>query len=501
MKNKTKSELFLYFCFIFIAGVGIASFLPIDLIKNNLWWFLAAIFFLFLYVVLSGRKKRIIALFIFIIFLSFFRYSASIPNVSSGKIQFYNGKNLTIIGTVASEPENRQKSQRFILKTKELYLKENEPQKNVRGKVLVTTDSFPVFNYGDILKIDCKLKIPEKIENFSYDRYLAKSGIYSMCYSVKIEKTAENGGNMLYLKILETKNLVRKIIVRGLPYDESNLARAIVLGDKYAISDIQSDIFSYVGVSHMMAISGMHIGVIFMLLVVMLLSVGFRRSQIFYAGLIILFLYVILIGAPASAMRAFFMIALVLLAQKIERLSSIDRSVYFAAVILLLINPKLLRDDVGFQLSFLAILAIIYLYPIFDDFFERKKIYKLRLAANILSLTAAIQFFTMPILVLNFKQFSLIAPFANLLIIWSLPFLIFLIFIAVLFSVIFPFFANVFFLPAYILLVYIFKVSEFFSIIPFAYLKIDNVFFVLPFYLFTVVIFIKKRANKSANLI
>ena len=95
-----------------------------------------------------------------------------------------------------------------------------------------------------------------------------------------------------------------------------------------------------------------------------------RRSA-FYFVLMVIFLYVLFIGFPASAIRAALMGSVLLLAQKLGRLRSADRALLFVATLMLIINPSLLLFDVGFQLSFSATLGIIYLKPIIDKKTEK----------------------------------------------------------------------------------------------------------------------------------
>ncbi len=470
----SKSKVFFYSFLVFILAIAIASFLPLWLIENKLTWLSLTMFFLFTSFTLSSSRRRrsrkyyyfkIASIFLFVLFLSFCRYSLSIPNVNSNNIQFYNGEKHIFIASILSDIEQRFKSQKFIV----------EVEGVVAGKVLVTTEKFPKYSYGDRLQIECKLEVPEKIEEFSYDRYLAKSGIYSLCYLPKIELVESRTRSEFFEFIFKIKNNVKNIISSGLAGKDAGLTKAIILGEKFNITESQRDIFSRAGISHIVAISGMHIGIILVIISLILYEIGLWRSQIFYVGLTVLGLYVLMIGAPASAVRAFVMIFFLLLAQVVGRLNSLDKSVYYAAGFLLLINPKLLRDDIGFQLSFLAILAIIYLVPQVNNLLEKYKIYKFKWIINVLITTTVIQFLTAPILVYNFGQISIIAPIVNLLILWILPFLLFFILLAILLSSVLPSLAYIFFLPVHFMMTYIVLVAEFFSSLPFAYLEVENV--------------------------
>ena len=105
----------------------------------------------------------------------------------------------------------------------------------------------------------------------------------------------------------------------------------------------------------------MNITIISSLILSFVLGLGFWRNQAFYFSAFIIFIYILMIGAPASAVRAGVMASILIAAQGFGRISSGARAVVFAAVLMLFFNPLLLRFDVGFQLSFLAILAFIFL--------------------------------------------------------------------------------------------------------------------------------------------
>jgi len=247
-----------------------------------------------------------------------------------------------------------------------------------------------------------------------------------------------------------------------------------MLGDKRGIPDDLRLTFSRIGLSHVIAISGMHISILSVLVMGLLLSFGLPRKYAFYISTLFLIFYIILIGVPASAMRAGLMGFLVLWALNLGRLNKLINSIIFTAAVLLLINPKLLRSDIGFQLSFLAVLGIAYGHPIIETWFEKIRLPKAKGARNVFSLTMAAQIFTLPILMLNFSTISLIAPLANTLILWVLPFLLIATLAALGMSLLFSGLAKIFFLATKLIIFYILKVGIFLEGLPFSYIEFSN---------------------------
>ena len=137
---------------------------------------------------------------------------------------------------------------------------------------------------------------------------------------------------------------------------------------------------------------------------------------------------------------------------------------------MLAFNPRLLRDDIGFQLSFLAVLGIIYLYPLVEAIYvghleklkARRRPYKfLKTILDTINLTLVSQFMILPIAAINFQQVSLIAPLANILVLWTFPWLLAVLIIAAALFLVFPFLGVLLFFPPLMLLKYIFFSSEF----------------------------------------
>ncbi len=514
--NLSKSKIFLICCLVFIFGIAVASFLPLGLIQSDLSWFAgiaagAAVLILFW----KNKIIRIAALAGLFLFLGIWRYSVGLPKNTPDKIWHYNGQVVTVIGTVSNEPDVRRKNVKYTVETQDFASLQHGYRDNtvetrsnaslrVNGKILITANLYPRYSYGDELKISCELKKPEPFNGFSYDRYLARYDVYSICYYPKIELLNSGKGNWLYENIFKIKNKFRGIIDYGLSEPESSLARAIILGDKKGIPDDLRDKFSKTGISHIMAISGMHISILAGLFMIILLGAGLWRKHAFYFSAVFLFIYIMLIGLPASAMRAGLMGFLVLWALNLGRLNKLVNSLVLAAAILLFINPKLLRGDIGFQLSFLAVLGISLVYPAL-----KKRLPELprqlgsfgEIIRDMFIITIAAQIFTLPIIALNFSQISVIAPVTNLLVIWILPFLMMAVLAALFLSSIFPGISFLFFLPSKLLLKYIIITVEFLDKIPYAYLKIDYLWWgwiILYYGIIGWVAWVIKKTNNSA---
>ena len=520
VENFSKSKVFFIGCIAFVVGVALMANLSFLLSVKKSYWLILVILCLFCLLIVWRKKfARNAFVWLAFLFLAFFRYSFSVLESSDNFVNGYNNKNITFSGVVLKEPDVSERNRKLTIN--EIVIKKinsNEVEIAVEGRVLVGASLYPKYGYGDKLQIECTLRQPKEFNGFQYDRYLAKLKIYSLCDYPNIKLIKKDKGNKIYAFIYAFKEILKKKINMNLLEPEAGLARAIILGDKRGITADLRDSFSRSGISHVVAISGMHIGIISTLLMVCLIYVGLKRQMAFWVSFVFLMSYILMIGAPASAVRAGFMGLLVLIALNIGRLNKITNALVISAFILLLINPLLLRDDIGFQLSFLAVGGIIFFYPIFSklvdclrssDFF--KKVLPSLLSSTlvvvlkIVSVTICAQILIFPIIVINFKVLSLVAPLTNVLVLWLLPILMILIILALIVSFLNPVVAWLFFLLIELMLKYIVNVSNLLIEIPYAYLEISYVrwYWYLFYYLGLIYILClnywheKKDKNKS----
>jgi competence protein ComEC len=469
----------------FIAGIAFLSWLDTDrlAIYNIQLFGLAAVFFVLL--VAWPQKKRVsgvVILLILFFILGIWRMNIEKEN-ERGQIKNYNGRQVEFIGRVSTEPDKREKNTKLEIKSREIKI--NGQTIKVFGKVLVTTSLYPEYNYGEELKIKCDLREPEPFDGFAYDRYLARYGIYSVCYYPKIDIRANNRGNMAYAFIYRAKENIRAIINRGLNEPNASLTNAIILGDKKGLPEDLQTAFSRTGLSHIIAISGMNISLLSLMIMSALLALGLWRQHAFYFAALALVIYIILVGAPASAVRAGIMGFLVLWATHIGRLSRLDHTLLVAAAAMLVINPRLLYDDIGFQLSFLAMYGLAFISPVFSSYYEKVRNKFGKNLLDMLNMTVAAQVFTWPIIIYHFGVVSLIAPAANLLVLWILPLQMIGAFAAIALSLAVPAFAVIAFSPVFILNNWLIAVAKLFSAFPGSYITAYNldIFWLMLYYL------------------
>ena len=406
------------------------------------------------------------------------------------------GKIFQFEGIVVGEPDKRLDNTK--LKVRLLPYSEY---------VLITIGSYQEYFYGDKLKLKGKLQTPKEFEDFNYKNYLRKDKILSVMYEPKIEVIGKSdlleevGLPRFYANILEIKEKLRISIYRSLASPQAELLAAMVLGDQSRLSQELKNNFSRTGITHIVAISGMNITIMAEILIFffgLTLRLGWNRA--FYLVLFITVFYVVMIGAPASAVRAGIMAGVLLLAQKTGRLYFAGRALLIAAAIMLIFNPLLLFYDVGFQLSFLAVLGIIYLFPIFDfhlsHFLKNKGS---RWFRQILALTLSAQIFTLPILVYNFGSVSLISPLVNVLVVPLLPVILIFGFLGILAGLFGQFLGMMFSFPVFGILSYILEVSRVFGNFAFSSVKVSGLgwFGLLAFYVF--LFWAVKKLKKSVE--
>ena len=193
--------------------------------------------------------------------------------------------------------------------------------------------------------------------------------------------------------------------------EDYSILSAMVLGDKSGVSKEQKELFSVAGTSHLLALSGLHLGIIYMLLSSLFRN---RRWQTVNQLLIVVavWAFVLLVGMPSSVIRAAVMITTLALVRVLNRGAAPLNSLALAALIMLVVNPYSLFD-IGFQLSFCAVLAILLFTPLIPS---PPATHHLPLTKSLLSLTTvsvAAQIGTAPLIAYYFGRFSLWFLLAN----------------------------------------------------------------------------------------
>ncbi len=231
------------------------------------------------------------------------------------------------------------------------------------------------------------------------------------------------------------RNFLLDILNQRFYGHSQGLFSALLLGHKEALSYELKQIFNNTGTRHIVAISGLHIGIVTLGIwgVARNLPLAKGWQVIFIIG--ILTGFVLLVGAPASAVRAGIMAGIVAISLLLGRGVRIWHSLAAAALFMILLEPAQL-GSISFQLSFLAVSGIVLLKPVIDPFLCKvPNIFKLR---DLLSVSVSVLIFLWPVLVFYFEKMSLVSPLANLISVPFLPVLIVGGFAVLVFSMISP---------------------------------------------------------------
>jgi competence protein ComEC len=466
----------------FIGGIIYASFLGFEQWR---FWLIFGLFSILTSFLLEFLFKKEIFFSLILLILFFFILGGSYfqSNLENFQRETLIGKKINLI--VTSEPVQKDHYQKF-------FGKELNQDLNF---LIYLPASFQIEPYS-CLEIEGKVKPAILVKNIGYRNYLLSMKVSGIAYYPKVKRIAcRMSWKRSFLKsVYQFKEKTKEIINFSLPDLQARFLSALILGDKDEIPDEWKEKLNNTGLRHIMAISGMHITIWITILMEGLILLGFWRGQAFYLTITFLLFYLILIGLPASAVRAGIMAGLFLIAQKFGYLAESIRLVIMAAFLMLVLNPFLIYN-VGFQLSVLAILGIIYLSPFFEEIFEKFKLPEL--VKKTLAMTLSAQFFVTPIIAYNFNYFSVVSPITNLLIVPFLPFIIlagiFLIFLGLI-NLQLTLFVNWFLI---LIFSYIFQIIEIFSRIPQAVVEIENlsflIFILYYFFLSLVTYFIIKQ--------
>jgi len=301
--------------------------------------------------------------------------------------------------------------------------------KKTIGHVLlnIEKDSSPLlFHTGDLVFLKNKfqdIKSSLNPHQFNYKNYLAKQGIYQQVYATKQELLLLDQTSTSFLGFIAALRLKIQQSLQQYDFSEDELAvmNALLLGQRQEISKELSDNYSKAGAIHILAVSGLHVGIILLILSFVLKPLErVNKGKLIKLVLVILFLwfFAVLAGMSASVTRAVTMFSAIALGQFFNKRNAVEHSLIFSMFIILLWKPLFLFD-VGFQLSYTAVFGIIWVQPVLYQLWK-PTFFIVDKGWQLISVSVAAQLGVLPISLFYFHQFPGLFFISNLIII---PFL------------------------------------------------------------------------------
>ncbi len=350
-------------------------------------------------------------------------------------------------GWLFREPERGPARGRLYLEAQRVW-QDGQPRP-ATGKVLVTVRHLQDrWQYGEVVRLAIKLRVPRNFQtpgSFDYAGYLARRGIYLTAFvwdDRKIEKIepANKPGTWLRHRLENIRRTVGTFFDAQLSTTAAAILRALIIGDKSRLEPELRDSFTRVGVAHVLAISGLHIGLVATLaygawwwLLARSQSVLLMWSVPKLAALCtlpVVLLYAGLAGGSVSTLRAVIMVTVFLTALLLDQKEEVFRSLALAALIVSLLWPGAIFD-ISFQLSFVAVLAIFLGLHRFQSWWDnrdetqavylslwRRRLRRWAVLYGLVSLSATVG--TLPLVATHFHTVPLVGFVSNLLLV---PFL------------------------------------------------------------------------------
>jgi competence protein ComEC len=386
-----------------------------------------------------------------------------------------SGEVVQIKGIIARQPVRSERFQNFEVRDIASDL-----------RVLVRGPKYEDVSLGDEINLTCELEAPEAFDGFNYPKYLQMRGVDYLCKDATFAITAEGDGFLATLA--DFRQSVELDLNRLIRSPEAGLASGLLFGGDDRLSQEMQDAFARTGMSHIVAVSGYNVSVIIMVITIIGIYMGLWRKQAAIVSIIAIVLFVAMIGFPSSGVRAAVMGMIVLSALVYGRAAHALGAVIFASASMLLWNPLQVAYDVGFQLSFGAVVGIMAFVPLFEKIFVRRG--RPMFIIEILFVTVSAQLFVVPIIVYHFGTFSQVSLATNLLVLPVLPFTMFFVFVTAVLSQVWVGIASVFAMISQALLTYEIAVIQYFASKSWSTIEIEAFSWALAMLYYGVLLFI-----------
>ncbi len=490
--NMSSANIFLGFMLAFLLGVVIRLLMDVSKFTESIL-LLILLVWLVVYFFKYTNLKILFVLFLLLGAIAGIMRTDWAFQRSIGWVDFeFEG-----VGRMVKFSEPKNDYQRIYMEIKGRQLNELSGEVSERMEtVLLFAPLGANYEYGRSYALKCNLKTAEnKYEKFNYVRFLAGKKIYQICSGAKINKMVDNkfssgltagnpgvgplGKNLVDFKtkffrgIYAVNKILEEKINKLFPMPESAYLAGLLLGGDNRLPEEVAESFRKTGTTHTVAVSGYNITILANVFMWLGIGIGLWRKQAFWfvTGCIILF--VIMIGAPSSAVRAGIMGVILLYAAQLGRLANSVRVIILTAVIMVFISPFIILYDAGFQLSFLATLGIVLIYgPLSEKFKIENDFLEIK---SIILVTISAQLGVLGILVYTFDSISLISLLANVIILPALPIIMLGGALAIGGSFVLNVLGNIFALPTWAMLHWEILSIEQLAKLPWAMIELEGV--------------------------
>lgn len=379
----------LFFVYLFILLLSAFTFYSFTVVKSyrNRWipGVIASILFLFLGFLLANLHKQ--------------KNGNDLKNFSKNERQEWIGKVVEL---------NVREDSSTIAIVEIMGLRKEENWQKQSGKISTYCKSVKKLKTGDVIYVNSflnKIESPLNPYQFDYAKFMSNRGIYSQSFVDSLVILSHQ--QTIYTIADYVRNqLIQNFVFLGFQENELAVLSAISLGDKSSLDNSLQEAYAGAGAMHILAVSGLHVGIVFMIfnqLFKFFKETNWQRWVKAVLLLLVIWGFAFLTGLSPSVQRAACMFSFVIFAKALNRHSDILNSIAGAAFLLLVINPTLLFE-VGFQLSFAAVIGIVSLHPIIYSCFQTR-FWLIDKAWSLIVVSFCAQIATLPFIFFYFHQF------------------------------------------------------------------------------------------------
>lgn len=396
---------FVFIAVSFACGIVFSYFFNFDFTTLKIIFGILILILLFF---IKFDKRSLIIIFILLFIAGAFN---TYNKLNSSYLLNYVGSQINIRGIIKEVTLSSDEKKRYILDTEEIRIKGQRHL--IKERMSLNVVGKNELSPGDEIYFPCDLREVKRNTNpklFNYKLYMMTRGIY-VTTTVRDYNLAETGkgklNRMEYLS-LKFKDKVEDTFQRTLSPSNGNLMKSILLGEYDYLKEDEILKYRELGLAHILAASGQHIGIISFIIIKILAYLGVERKINILITSFIVWMYGMFIGFPPSILRSLIMFSIILYSQMSFRRYDNINTLFFSMLVILGYNPLFLFD-IGFQMSFIATLSLF----VFTSAIRHKFYPFSRGLLSSLSAISAIQVGIIPVNSYYFNNISLVSILAN----------------------------------------------------------------------------------------